>query len=60
MSYDSLAHVVKMGGTVIFFGIFLIVLLYALWPGNKSRFEEAARRPLEDNDTPLKEVSNDH
>jgi len=52
MSYDILAHVIKLGGTVAFFGIFLIVILYALWPRNKARFERAAQIPLSDTDRP--------
>jgi len=52
MSYETLAHFIKLGGTVAFFGIFLIVIAYALWPKNKARFEHAAQIPLLDDDTP--------
>ena len=32
--------------TPIFVGLFLAVLLYALWPGNEISFDAAARMPL--------------
>jgi cytochrome c oxidase cbb3-type subunit 4 len=52
MSYDALAHVIKLGGTVAFFGIFVLSIVYALWPKNKARFDHAATLPLNDSDTP--------
>jgi cytochrome c oxidase cbb3-type subunit IV len=32
--------------TPIFVGIFLAIVIYALWPRNKSAFDEAAKIPL--------------
>lgn len=32
--------------TPIFVGIFLLIILYALWPRNKATFDQAARLPL--------------
>jgi cytochrome c oxidase cbb3-type subunit IV len=32
--------------TPIFVAIFLGILAYALWPGNRETFEDAARMPL--------------
>jgi cytochrome c oxidase cbb3-type subunit 4 len=32
--------------TPLFVGIFLAIVAYALWPRNKSAFDEAARMPL--------------
>lgn len=52
MSYDTIAHVIKMGGTVAFFSLFLIAIIYALWPKNRDKFDQAARLPLTDTDTP--------
>lgn len=52
MSYDSLAHFVKIGGTVFFTGFFILCIVYAIWPKNKAQFEEAANLPLTDNDHP--------
>ena len=52
MSYDVLAHFIKMGGTVFFTGLFVGAIIYALWPKNKARFDRAAQLPLETNDRP--------
>ena len=52
MSYDILAHFIKISGTVLFFGIFLIAILYALWPRNKAKFERAAHMPLTESESP--------
>lgn len=52
MSYDILAHYVKIGGTVVFTSVFVVSIAYALWPGNKERFNRAAQLPLQSNDTP--------
>jgi cytochrome c oxidase cbb3-type subunit 4 len=34
--------------TVAAFASFVGIVVYAVWPGNRERFEEAARLPLED------------
>lgn len=52
MSYDVLAHFIKMGGTVFFTGFFVCTIIYALWPKNKTRFNNAAQLPLLDEDQP--------
>jgi cytochrome c oxidase cbb3-type subunit 4 len=36
--------------TVLSFGSFVGIVVYAVHPGNKERFEEAARMPLDDDD----------
>lgn len=52
MSYDVLAHVIKMGGTVFFTGFFVCTIVYALWPKNKARFDKASQLPLLNDDRP--------
>jgi len=52
MSYDTLAHVIKMGGTITFFSLFLVAIIYAIWPKNRAKFDKAARQPLDATDTP--------
>lgn len=52
MSYDTIAHFIKIGGTVAFTSVFVISIAYALWPGNRERFDQAARLPLDTHDTP--------
>jgi cytochrome c oxidase cbb3-type subunit 4 len=46
MTYDILAAFAQTGGLVYFVALFLCVALYAFWPRNRSRFDEAARIPL--------------
>ena len=41
-----------------FIGMFLAVLIYTFWPGNKKRFERAARLPLEQDPDPNDEKDN--
>lgn len=41
-----LAFFVAYWWTPIFVGIFLVIVLYALWPKNRNAFDEAARMPL--------------
>ncbi len=44
---DNLAsHLVTTVWTPIFLAIFLAIVTYALWPRNKTAFDEAARLPL--------------
>ncbi|MGJ8562557.1 MAG: cbb3-type cytochrome oxidase subunit 3 [Alphaproteobacteria bacterium] len=52
MSYETLAHIVKIGGTVFFTGFFAVTVLYVLWPRNRKRFDEAAQLPLSTDDHP--------
>ena len=47
-TYHWLARFAQSAGLLYFVGIFLAVCLYAFWPSNKARFEEAARTPLQD------------
>ena len=50
LTYEWVAQVTQPLATVIFATMFLIVLVYALWPGNRQRFDAAARIPLQPND----------
>lgn len=34
--------------TPLFVGVFIAIVVYALWPRNRTRFDEAARVPLQD------------
>ena len=47
MSYDTVATISQVTSLLIFVGMFLAVLVYALWPKNGPRFEEAQRRALD-------------
>jgi cytochrome c oxidase cbb3-type subunit 4 len=38
---------------LIFIGLFIAVIAYVFWPGNRKKFKQAAQLPLEDkNDEP--------
>jgi cytochrome c oxidase cbb3-type subunit 4 len=53
MTYESAAYYSGMIGLFIFLTLFLGVLVYAVWPGNRKRFEAAGRMPLENDDLNL-------
>ncbi|MCU0818022.1 MAG: cbb3-type cytochrome c oxidase subunit 3 [Beijerinckiaceae bacterium] len=46
--YAFLANIAQSVGVLYFMAIFLAVCIYALWPKNQSKFETAARLPLEE------------
>lgn len=46
VTYQTLSHFAQTGGLVYFMLLFLAVVAYAFAPRNRSRFAEAARRPL--------------
>jgi cytochrome c oxidase cbb3-type subunit 4 len=48
MTYDAAARFAQQGGSVYFLLIFLAGLAYALWPRNKSAFDQAARQPFDE------------
>lgn len=52
MSYDTVAYLAKLGGTVFFSVSFIVIVGYALWPKNKSRFIDASNIPLNSDDHP--------
>lgn len=52
ISYDQIAHIIKIGGTVVFTAVFVGAIAYALWPRNNAKFDRAAHMPLQDSDTP--------
>jgi cytochrome c oxidase cbb3-type subunit 4 len=45
-TYEWLAQFAQSAGTVYFFLLFLATLVYAFWPSNRARFEDASRTPL--------------
>lgn len=48
LSYDDVLTFAQSWGGLYFVIMFAIALAYALWPANKSGFQEASRIPLED------------
>ena len=47
MSYETVATFSQVTSLLMFIGMFLCVLLYALWPRNGARFETIQRRALD-------------
>jgi len=47
MTYEQVASITQVAALLLFVALFVCVLIYAFWPGNKRRFEQAARLPLE-------------
>jgi cytochrome c oxidase cbb3-type subunit 4 len=52
MSYEHVASITQVAALLLFVAFFIGVLIYAFWPGNKKRFKEAARLPLENDPGP--------
>ncbi|MDX2274612.1 MAG: cbb3-type cytochrome c oxidase subunit 3 [Hyphomonadaceae bacterium] len=48
MSYEEIVRHAHTYGLVLLAVVFTISVIYALWPGNKERFKQAARTPLND------------
>ncbi len=46
--YKAFANFAQTWGLALFVTMFLLVLLYALKPSNRERFERASRTPLEE------------
>ena len=47
MTYEQVAWITQIAALLFFIALFVGVLIYAFWPGNKKSFEEAASLPLE-------------
>lgn len=45
-TYKWLANFAQTWGLLYFVTVFALVVVYALWPTNKPRFDDAARMPL--------------
>ena len=50
MTYEQASHLAQTWGLVLLAVCFSLAVIYALWPGNKMKFDHAARSPLEDGD----------
>ena len=48
MTYEHAAKLAQQGGTIYFALLFLIGLIYALWPKNRQAFREAAHLPFDE------------
>lgn len=50
MSYDAFRHFADTYGLVYLFVLFAGIVVYALWPGNRKKFRDAASIPLREDD----------
>lgn len=50
LTYQDASYFAQTYGLLYLFCLFVIVLVYALWPKNKKKFDEAANIPLEEKD----------
>lgn len=50
MTYSEATHFAQTWGMALLVVLFVSVALYALWPGNRERFKQAAQVPLENED----------
>ncbi len=48
MTFNEVSVFAQSWGLVFLVTLFLAACGYALWPGNRARFEKAARLPLEE------------
>lgn len=46
MSYDTVATISQVVSLLMFIALFIGVLVYAFWPGNKQRFDKIQHRAL--------------
>jgi cytochrome c oxidase cbb3-type subunit 4 len=47
MTYEQVSTISQVAALLFFVALFVGVTIYAFWPGNKKRFEEDARIPLQ-------------
>lgn len=50
--YETLSSFAQTWGLLMFVGFFTAVIVYALWPKNQDKFDEAAKVPLADDARP--------
>jgi cytochrome c oxidase cbb3-type subunit 4 len=50
MTYEQATHLAQTWGLVLLAVLFAGAVIYALWPGNREKFKQAARTPLNDED----------
>lgn len=50
MTYEQATQFAQTWGLVLLAACFILAVIYALWPGNKKKFDKAARNPLTDGD----------
>ena len=59
MTYEQVASITQVAALLLFFALFVGVLIYAFWPGNKKRFERGREAALASR-TPIHEDEKDN
>jgi cytochrome c oxidase cbb3-type subunit 4 len=49
-TYQALAEFAQTWGLLFFVVIFMAIVVYAFWPSNKKKFDDAARTPMREDD----------
>lgn len=52
LDHETLVRLAKSWGLFYMFGMAIVVTIYAYWPRNKTRFDEAGRSILDKEDKP--------
>ncbi|HWJ68611.1 MAG TPA: cbb3-type cytochrome c oxidase subunit 3 [Sphingobium sp.] len=52
MDHHTVVGFAKSYGLFLLIGMAAVALVYACWPGNRTRFDKAARDIIEDEDQP--------
>jgi len=54
MTHHAVTQISQIAALIFFFALFIGVIVYVFWPGNKKKFDDASKLPLEDekNDKP--------
>ena len=47
MTYEQVSGITQIAALLFFIALFVGVVVYVFWPGNRKRFEEDAKIPLE-------------
>ena len=47
MDYESIVTITQSLALLFFIALFVLVVGYVFWPGNKGKFERASRLPFE-------------
>ncbi len=47
MTYDTVATFSQVASLLFFIAMFIGVIVYAFWPGNRQKFDEAQRKALD-------------
>jgi cytochrome c oxidase cbb3-type subunit 4 len=51
MDYESANTLSQIVALILFLALFVGVIVYVFWPGNRKKFDDASRLPLDDDKT---------